>query len=280
MKMNESIVSLYEKRKITWLSFALATVFLFFLFLTVFLPVRKNLKYQEFLSSVPSAEEVSDLQVFLRHDSTLAFMAPDSYSFVILGDKTVANSLKTFAVGGNTLHALFMPADTPSMQETVLAALDLGLHIRTLYVPKRTDKTFLEAYRTKNPNGEIIKVSGGEYRLFKDCAVYLLGCKTSLSLTVEHGDNTFLYSYQENVGSLFKRKEAAACFMPYENLIESKLDVTYAFFPEADFNIEDLAKHADKYVPEYTSFDLYCLSDGTELLFDTGSYVTGRLQGE
>ena len=245
------------------------------------LSVHKNRKLKAFEATIPSAEVVEDVNLSFKPDGTFALTSSNGYySLVVLSDETTAATLKPFCVGGNVLTAVFMPADTPEYEALVLDIINQGMEIKTLYVPGGTDKEFLDSFSSLGNKSQYVKVKGGEYALYKDVVAYMLGSKKSLSFQLVHGENAVLYSYDEKVGSLFNSLEADLCIMPYEALTSSKLDTTYAFFPEADFEEEALRKHTDKYVPEYTHADLFCLSDGKNLSFGVGLMSTGRLSGE
>lgn len=130
------------------------------------------------------------------------------------------------------------------------------------------------------PKCNVVACSGGEYQLFKDAAVYVLEAKDTLSLTVSHGNNTFLYSYNTKVGNLFAKQEATVCIMPYDHFIDSKVTTVYALFPETQVDETKLLKLTDHYLLDYDTVEVYALSDGSEVVFGISLTPTGRLAGE
>lgn len=256
-----------------------AVLILFGLFLGVRVHT-KNKAYQEYVSMIPAAAEVEAMDFYIQADGTLIFFAEDLYSFAILDENSQVGTLLPFTVGGSTINAIFIPVATDSIKELVLSALDQGIDIRNLYVPEGTDQAFLNSFREKTSQGKVIVCTGGECQLFKDAAVYVLNGKGSLSLTVTHGNNTFLYSYDKKMGSLFDQKEATVCIMPYDVFVDSKLSTDYVFFPESEIDTEKLRKKTDYYVTEYNKANIFCLSTGNQVSFDVHLNATGRIKGE
>ena len=272
--------TLYARPKVTLPLIILLIITLLAAGFFLFRGVSEKKAYDEFIESVPAAAEVDDLGFYLTSDGSIVFQAPNLYSFAVLSDQSSASSLLPYTVGGNTINAVFMPAATKELNDVVLSAIASGIDIRNLYVPRETDKSFLTSLQEKAPRCNVIVCTGGEYQLFKDAAVYILGGKETLSLTVSHGNNTFLYSYDEKVGSLFKEQEATVCIMPYDILVNSKLTTVYALFPESDADTTKLIKFTDHYLLDYDTKEVYALSDGNDITFGISLTPTGRLNGE
>ena len=273
--------SLYARpRKTIWLIIFLVTVCLilgFFLFKKAY---DKHKAYETFVASVPEADEVASMDVYIVIDGTLIFSADNLYSFVILNEDSQVGTLLSHTIGGNTINAVFMPVVSDNMYNLILEALELNIDIRNLYVPKDTDPAFLEAFQEKNSRSQTVICSGGEYRLFKDTAVYVIKSKESLSLRVTHGDNSFLYSHDQAVGTLFEQEQAIVTIMPYEVFNESKIRSDYVFFEETEVSAEQLRNKTDYYSDAYKRTNIFCSSTGNQLSFDVYLTATGRLQGE
>ena len=272
--------TLYARPKVSLPAVIIIAVVILAAGFFLFRGISKNIAYKEFVSTVPAAADVDDMEFCLSSDGTIVFQAPSLYSFVILSDSSLASSLQAYTVGGNTINAVFMPADTKELNDVVLTAITNGMDIRNLYVPKDTNKDFLASLQDKAPKCKVNICSGGEYQLFKDATVQVLGAKKTLSLTVTHGNNTFLYSYDEKVGSLFEKQEATICIMPYDIFVNSKLTTVYALFPETEVDETKLLKLTDHYLLDYDTVEVYALSDGNEVTFGVSLTPTGRLSGE
>ena len=272
-------ITLYAKpRKVMCIIILLAAVFVLAFSSIIFTAYNRHKAYQEYVSMIPASADVAEMNFYIHNDGTLTFYAKDLYSFAVLDENSQEGTLRSYTVGGNTINAVFVPLISQTMNDLVLTALDQGIDIRNLYVPKGTDQAFLTSFQEKSSHGKVTVCTGGEYQLFKDACVYVLNGKESLSLNITHGDNSFLYSLDQKVGSLLNPVEATVCIMPNEISAKSKVSTNYVFLPESVQNTGALLERADYYFTCDNASNVFGLSDGNQLLFDVHLTATGRLK--
>lgn len=272
--------TLYARpQKAMWITILLAAASVLVCGAIIFFKAYNRHKaYQEYVSMIPAADDVEEMDFYIRTDGTLIFYAKDLYSFAVLAETSQESSLRSYTVGTNTINAVFMPVISQKLNDLVLTALEHGVDIRNLYVPEGTDQAFLDSFQEKSSHGTFTVCSGGEYQLFRDASVYVLHGKKSLSLNIIHGNNSFLYSYDQKVGSMFDLVEATVCIMPNEAFAKSKISTNYVFLPESEQNQERLLEQADYYFIHNHTANIFGLSDGKQLLFDVNLRATGRLK--
>lgn len=233
--------------------------------------------YQEYVSMIPAPADVSAMDFYLTSDGSLVFTADNMYSFMILDENSQIGTLHSHTVGGNTINAVFLPMVSEPVNALILTALEQGIDIRNIYVPEGTKTDFLDAVTAKSGKAKTIICSGGEYQLFKDTMAYVLNGKDSLSICVTHGANTFLYSHDKAVGTLFNKQEATVCILPYDVFLKSKISSVYSFFTESEISHDKLLSKTDYYMANINNANIYCSSTGNEVSFDVYLTATGRL---
>lgn len=268
--MKEVTLSYKRKRKV--LPIILIVILLLLIFLAA-IPIKKAYDLSQFQQSLPSSEEVKEMNVRLWEDDTITFHSANYYSMAILQEGSSPGTLKNVLVGFNTINVLFMPAADDIYADTVLKCLNQGIAIRTLYVPKNTPESFYNALKERSFNGQVIAVEGEVYNKFADCGIYLKEGKESYSIQITHGDNTILYTDTEPVGSSFSTKDVTLAFLTANALEGSKLTAEYALFKDPTIDPAILSGKVTNYLFDYPSWILYGNSNGYEILLDT-SFIT------